>query len=365
MSFDENSIRELLYLSTIPGVGAQRLRLLINHFNSPSLVLKATANELVEVKGVDNKTIRNILHHPREFNFWDKQFDLLKKVNGKIATLWDDDYPYLLKKIYDPPPFIFYTGELPQKSDILIAIVGTRIPSQYGKLITEHFSKELAERNIITVSGLARGIDSIAHSTAISTGGKTIAIIGSGLDIIYPPENKKLFNDISNNGAVISEFYMGESPEAAYFPRRNRIISGISAGTIIIESAIDGGALITARSALDQNREVFCVPGNINEKKSSGTNKLIQDGGAKLVTCIDDVLQELNLSSSKEIIKTKPELTMFEQLIVDKLSIDPKHIDLLAEETSLSQSDLLVTLLSLEFKGVVRQLAGKSFILEL
>ncbi|MDA0987401.1 MAG: DNA-processing protein DprA [Bacteroidetes bacterium] len=363
MSFDEKSFIHLLFLSLIPGIGANRLKNLIDHFKDPKEVLSASANKLIEVKGIDQNTVRNILHFPREFNFCQNQIELLNKISGNYSTIWDDDYPFLLKNIYDPPPFIFYKGLLPTNDDKLIAIVGTRKPTQYGKQIAEQFAKEFSSQNIITVSGLARGIDSIVHSSSLSVGGKTIAIIGSGLDIIYPPENKNLFNNICNSGAVISEFYMGDSPDPTHFPRRNRIISGLSLGTVIIESAIDGGAIITAKTALDQNRDVFCLPGNIFDKTSSGTNKLIQDGSAKLITCVNDVLNELNINNSIKINKIKPELSLFEQIVSDKLSLTPKHIDLIAEETSLSQSELLVTLLSLEFKGVVKQLAGKLFIL--
>jgi DNA processing protein len=218
---------------------------------------------------------------------------------------------------------------------------------------------------ITVVSGLARGIDTTAHSATLKSGGRTIAVIGSGLDVPYPPENKKLLDQIADTGVVVSEFPMGAKPDAPNFPRRNRIISGLSLGTVIIESAEDGGAMITASTALDQNREVFAIPGNINDKRSSGPNKLIQEGRAKLVQNVDDILAELNVKLEKGSAKKEErpaiQLTIFEQKIYDILGTDPTHIDDIAEAADSSTSDVLVTLLSLEFKGLIKQLPGKMF----
>jgi DNA processing protein len=362
-SFD---IRDLLLLASIPGIGTNRLRALINYFGSPTDVVKASPRELIRVEGIEKKLASAIAHANRSKEFIDDQLSRLNKVNGQILTFWDDNYPEYLKKIYDPPPMIFVSGTIEKNDKYSIAVVGTRHPTPYGQLICERFAGELSSQGITIVSGLARGIDTIAHRTALEAGGRTIAIIGSSIDIIYPPENKKIAGQIAARGAIVSEFFMGTKPDPGNFPRRNRIISGVSLGTLIIETAENGGAMITASTTLDQNRELFCVPGNITEKYSAGTNKLIREGHAKLVQTIDDIISELEtvlrpiLKTSKP--KPQPQLSIFEQKIYDMLTDEPTHIDAISAQTSLSMSDTLVNLLSLEFKGVVRQLVGKMFI---
>jgi DNA processing protein len=219
---------------------------------------------------------------------------------------------------------------------------------------------------VTVVSGLARGIDTVAHAATLKAGGRTVAVIGSGLDVPYPPENRKLMELIDDEGAIVSEFPMGTKPDAPNFPRRNRIISGMTLGTIVIESGEDGGAMITASTALDQNREVFAVPGTIYEKKSAGPNLLIQRGQAKLVLTVADVVEELGRSLPKTGVAARtpvePSLTLFERAVYEQLSSDPLHIDTIADRAATSTADALVTLLGLEFKGVVRQLPGKHFI---
>lgn len=350
----------------IPGIGAARLRMLVNHFGDPEGVLTANERDLTAVNGIDRALARRILS---ERSFHDEvqlQLSRLEKSDAKIVTFWDNDYPENLKKIYDPPVMLFVRGSLSSVDKYSVAIVGTRTPTIYGKHVTEKFTAELAQRGIVIISGLARGIDTIAHATAVRSGGKTIAVLGSGVDIIYPSENRRLSEQILVSGAIVSEYYMGSKPDAVNFPRRNRIISGISIGTILIETDENGGAMITAGTALDQNREVFALPGNIFEKKSRGTNKLIKEGRAKLVQDISDVLDELSYKL-RPILKEKPkelprvQLSIFEQRIFDFLTDDPLHIDVLAEKCAMATSDLLVHLLSLELKGVVKQLPGKYF----
>jgi DNA processing protein len=250
-----------------------------------------------------------------------------------------------------------------------LGVVGTRFPSEYGRTAAEHFSRDLVKLGITGVSGLARGVDTIAHGAALKEGGTTIAVIGSGLDVIYPPENKGLSHRMRDHGAVISEYEMGAQPDAANFPKRNRLISGLSLGTLVIETDVNGGAMITANMALDQNREVFAVPGNIGAKRSRGCNLLIREGKAKLVESVDDILVELGSALPGVFRKTAlreaqpvPELTLFEQKIYEGLSPAPLHIDEIAGRSGCSVSDALVNLLSLEFKGLVRQLPGKLFI---
>jgi DNA processing protein len=232
--------------------------------------------------------------------------------------------------------------------------------------MAERFAGALAEMGITIVSGLARGVDTIAHRTALQTDSRTLAVIGSGLDYIYPPENKKLAARIEQGGAVISEFFMGTKPDPGNFPRRNRIISGISLGTLVVETAENGGAMITASAALDQNRELFAVPGNITEKNSVGTNLLIRDGQAKLVQSVDDIVVELAMQLKPLVgspaVKPLPQLTVFEQSVYETLEATPIQIDEIIERTGFSPSDTLVHLLGLEFKGMIRQLAGKYFV---
>ena len=359
-------IKDLLSLSAVPGVGSNRLRTLVSHFKDPAAALNASPRELTRVNGIDKKTALNIARFRDGKRFADEQLSRLNKVGGRIITFWDSEYPDLLKKIYDPPAFLFIRGEILPDDKVTIAIVGTRTPTAYGKIIAEKFARALAEVGLAIVSGLARGIDTVAHLAALQMNRRTLAVIGSGIDLIYPPENKKLAEKIARNGAIISEYEMGAKPDAVNFPRRNRIISGISLGTLIVETTETGGAMITASTALDQNREVFAIPGQITEMRSSGTNRLIREGRAKLVQGIDDIIDELQ-PKLKSILKrgekkVEPPLSLFEKRLLDCLGADPVHIDRIAELSTLSTSDALVNLLSLEFKGLVKQLAGKMFI---
>jgi DNA processing protein len=249
-----------------------------------------------------------------------------------------------------------------------VAIVGTRSPSVYGKQMAEQFAAGLASMGITVISGLARGIDTVAHSAALKAGGRTIPVIGSGIDVIYPPENRQLVDRILEAGALVSEFEMGAKPDAGNFPRRNRIISGISLGTVVVETGANGGAMITATTALDQNRDVFAIPSAVNSKIRSGANLLIKDGRALLVETVDDILEELG-PRLKHIVRDNtrlrkeppPDLSLFERQVLDAMGDDPIHIDALAERAGVSVSDALVHLLSLEFKRAVRQIPGKYF----
>jgi DNA processing protein len=360
------NIHALLSLSSVQRIGPQKIRALISHFEAPENVLKAPARELIAVPGIDKKLALNILHNTNGEKFADEQLKRLNKLGGRIVSVWDREYPDLLRKIYDPPAFLFVLGKFRELDARAIALVGTRHPTPYGYSIAENLTRDLAKQSITIVSGLARGVDTIVHSNSLKYKTRTIAVIGSGLDVPYPPENKKLLDHIAEEGAVVSEFPMGTKPDASNFPRRNRIISGLTLGTVVIESAEDGGALITATTALDQNREVFAVPGNITEKRSAGSNKLIRDGRAKLITCVDDIFTELriqlHLSLGESTQKPINELTSTERVIFNLLGAEPIHIDTLAEKANSSTSNVLVTLLSLEFKGLTRQLPGKMFI---
>jgi DNA processing protein len=359
-------IKDLLSLSAVPGVGPNRLRALVSHFKDPAAVLGASPRDLVKVEGIDKKTALSIAHFQDGEKFAVHQLARLNRVGGRIITFWDDEYPEPLKKTYDPPSLLFILGAISPDDAYSIAIVGTRKPTTYGKIIAERFSEQIAAMGLTVVSGLARGIDTVAHKAALKTGGRTLAVIGSGIDVIYPSENKPLADRISRNGAVLSEYEMGAAPDAVNFPRRNRIISGLALGTLIVETTESGGAMITANTALDQNREVFAIPGPITEGRSSGTNRLIKEGRAKLVETLDDIVNEIRPKLKSrfraEEKKVETPLSLFEKRLLDCLGTEPLHIDAIAERTSFTTSDALVNLLSLEFKGLVKQLPGKMFV---
>jgi len=359
-------LTDLYLLLSVDRIGPAKIRNLLARFKKLSNVLSAATSELIETEGISKELasrIRKISSQKDSIQkFLEKELKQLTKLGGRIITVWDEDFPPLLKKIYDPPLVLNVLGNFDEKDKYSIAVVGTRQPTNYGKIQAEKIVSDLVEQNITIVSGLARGIDSVAHSSALKNNGRTIAVIGSGLDVIYPAENKKLFNEIKEKGVVISEFNLGTIPNAENFPKRNRIISGLTLGTLVIETAITGGAMQTARLALDQNREVFAIPGNLGVKQSEGTNMLIQRGEAELVKSAEDILTELELKLKpvlgKNIPKQQKDLTIFEEKIYNCLLNEPLHIDKLAEKTDLSTSDCLVNLLSLEFKGMVKQLPG-------
>jgi DNA processing protein len=282
------------------------------------------------------------------------------------TSLWDDDYPELLRRIYDPPPFFFYRGQLSGSDRFSVALVGTRTPTTYGTRMAGEFAGALASRGMTIVSGLARGIDTTAHQRTLDAGGRTVAIIGSGLDVPYPPENHHLLERITERGAVVSEFLMGTKPDAGNFPRRNRLISAWSLGIVVIETGVRGGAMITAAAALDQNREVFAVPSPVHDRTPSGAHQLIREGKALLVEHADHVLEELR-PMVKDILPVEErtesrQLTFFEQQLYNVITGDPLHIDSIAHAAALPISEVAVLMLSLECKGVVRQLRGKRFV---
>lgn len=368
------SLEELTYLNlllSVEGIGPGKVRNLLSKFHSVKNIIHADYNRLLEVEGISDNLSNRIIKAKRNFDDTkfqtEKELEKLSKINGSIITVWDKEYPTLLKKIYDPPLLLYTIGNFTEEDNYSIAVVGTRRPTSYGKLQAERFVADIANQRITVVSGLARGIDSVAHNSTLKNNGRTIAVIGSGLDVIYPPENRKLFEQISQTGMIISEYKLGTKPDAQNFPKRNRIISGLSLGVVIVETGIGGGAMQTASFALDQNREVFSIPGNLGSRQSDGTNLLIQKGEAKLVCSSEDVLVELELKLKpiigKNIPKPQVELNLFEEKIIGVLSNEPVQIDRISFLTSLSTSDCLVHLLSLEFKGLIKQLPGKMFAL--
>lgn len=368
LSFDQ--LVNLQLLLSIEGIGPIKIKNLLIKLKKFENVINSDYRTLSSVEGIGPNLAKRIvkakLNRSEIENLFNEKLNKLHKMNGRILTIWDSDYPQILKKIYDPPLLLYFKGNFEESDKYSIAIVGTRNPTNYGKIQAENFASSLVEQKVTVVSGLARGIDSAAHSGALKNNGRTIAILGNGLDIIYPPENRKLRDEISEKGILISENEIGTKPDAQNFPRRNRIISGLSLGTLVIESGASGGAMQTAAFALDQNREVFALPGNIGLTQSEGTNLLIQKGEAKLVLNVEDIFSELELKLKPVIgehqTKRPIDLNMFEAKIYDVISNEPQHIDKISQLSNLSSSDSLVHLLSLEFRGLIKQLAGKMFI---
>jgi DNA processing protein len=375
------NLKYWMALKSIDGIGNASFQPLLDHFCSPSAVFSANIHDLSAIPGISKKSAAAIV----SFKDWDtilRQLDMLDKTGVHIITCLDELYPQNLLNIYDRPAFLYVLGHL-EKDDINLAIVGSRNASTYGRYTTDRISRELALRGITIVSGMARGIDSCAHRGALSAQGRTIAVLGSGLDVIYPPENKKLFADISQNGAVISEFPLGTQPFSYHFPARNRIISGLSYGVVIVEAGEKSGSLITARLAMEQGREVFAIPGTIDSASSRGTNSLIKQG-AKLIDNIDDILEDilpqLERSSAQPIRREQEivppgasladaerntdSLRPIDQKILRTLSQRKMHADDIIVDTGLPPADVLSTLITLELKGIVLQHAGKLFSLK-
>ena len=352
-------------LNLVPGVGSVLFKRLIDQFKTPGAIFKASLRELLEVEGVGGKVAEEIRKGPSEKKV-ERELHLLKEVGGKILTFEDVLYPALLKEIYDPPPLLYVRGELKEVDDLALSIVGSRKTSPYGRWITEKVSREIVRHGITIVSGMARGIDSIAHGGAISGGGRTLAVLGSGIDVIYPPENRSLFKEIIDHGAVLSEFPMGSRPEGIHFPRRNRIISGLSIGVVVVQASAKSGSLITAEYALEQGREVFAIPGNVGAEGSRGTNRLIREG-AKLVESSEDILEEIipQWKRKKEVSQKaeSPEqgLPEEEKVVFQLLNDSPLHIDTIIRESLLEPGRVSSLLLNLELKGLISQWPGKCF----
>lgn len=369
MAFGETDTadrRALLALSMVPGIGAGKIRQLIAHFGSPQDALSAPLRALQEVRGIGPNLAREIVAFD-QYPAVDEQFEWAQRADALLLPFWDDRYPGLLHTIFDPPAFLWFRGEVDVLDAPAVAIVGTRRPSAYGMRAATHFAKELAALGFVIISGLAYGIDGAAHHAALDAGGASVAVLGSGIDRIYPAKHTEIARRLALQGAIVSELPLRAKPDAANFPKRNRIISGLSLGTLVVEAFEKGGALITARMALEQNREVFAVPGSIFSPTAAGCHRLIAGGQAKLVHTVSDMLDELGVVS--EAIRQNgvskadrsQQLQGIERKLYDLLGEDPMHIDVLCHEAGVDVSTALVYLLNLEFKGFVRQLAGKQF----
>ncbi len=355
----------LIALTMIPGVGPGRIRSLVAGLGSATAVLQASEKALISNGGIGQQTAAAI----RAFDGYAAVSDQLMRAaraDARMVTYWDDAYPDLLRMLFDPPVLLWVRGDVLSMAAPSIAIVGTRKPTAYGLRVASYFAKALANHGFTIVSGLAYGIDVAAHRAALEVGGHSVAILGSGVDRIYPARHREIARDLMMQGALVSEFPLHAKPDAVNFPRRNRIISGLTQGTLVAEAFESGGALITARLALEQNREVFAVPGSIFHENGKGCHRLIQEGQAKLVHTVDDVLEELGMHQPAANINSTPQpdasaLNKIEKILYEILTDTPMQIDEICLKTDLDVSTALVYLLSLEFKGLIFQLAGKQF----
>jgi DNA processing protein len=355
-------IKYWVAFNNIPGIGRVRLGQLESHFGGLEQAWKASPGDLKKA-GLDNIALRAIGQW-RDSIEPDAEMAKIEHRGIQVLTCNDKAYPSRLKEIYDFPPVLYIRGALKPEDDWCLAVVGTRRATVYGKQITEEITADLARSKITIVSGLARGIDTIAHRSALEAGGRTIAVFASGLDIVYPAENERLARDIAANGAIISEYPLGMKPRAENFPRRNRILSGLSLGTLVTEAGEGSGAMITAHMALEQNREVFAVPGSILSPASRGTNRLIQEG-AKLVREYIDILEELNLMTVERQIEMREILPESENeaVLLKQLSAEPAHIDEVCRRSGLPAATVSGTLAMMELKGLVKQVGTMNYVL--
>jgi len=354
-------IKYWVALNRVPGVGRARYAALEAYFGSMELAWKAGPAELKRA-GLDRRTVSSIQSRRPAIDP-DTVMSDLQAQHITPLTWHDSRYPDRLKQIYDRPPVIYVRGEIEDRDDWGIAVVGTRKPTTYGREMAHLMSTELVRNGITVVSGLARGIDSVAHRSALDAGGRTIAIQACGLDMVYPPEHQHLSREIAESGALVSDYPLETRPRPDFFPRRNRIMSGLTLGTLVIEADEKSGALITAGYALEQNREVFALPGNVTSPKSLGTNRLIQEG-AKLVTRIEDVLEELNLKLVPEqlVMQELIEVSTPEADLLQFLSREPVHIDEVTRQCALPVSTVSSTLAMMELKGIVKQVGAMTYV---
>ncbi len=363
----EASQKDWLLLCRKTRVGPVAMSRMIDAFGTPEAAACATARQLRDKAGFGEKQASAIAETPAPEDRVNRDIDILNRLGARIMTLWDEDYPPLLKEIHPPPSLLFVRGTIPHRDNLAVAVVGTRNPSSYGMEITERISQGLARAGVTLVSGLARGIDTVCHKAALKEGGLTVGVLGCGLDVSYPSENKLLCEEMASKGAVITEFPPGTPPLANNFPRRNRIVSGLSRAVVVVEAARNSGALITARHALDQNRDVLVVPGSVNSRRSWGPHHLLKQG-AGLVESAEDILETLSahirpVTRQPKIREPKEEQCLSQACreILKSLDTDPIHIDMLCESLKIDVARLSGALLELELMGLIRQFPGKMF----
>ncbi|MDO8498197.1 MAG: DNA-processing protein DprA [bacterium] len=363
MKMKMKNIEYLLALHSVNGLGPVRLKALLDHFGDPKLVWEASEKEIKSL-GVPQPVVELFLETRKKLDP-EKYAQEMEKAGIKVLTIFDEGYPRLLKEIYDPPSVLYYWGEILPRDERALAVVGTRKMTSYGRLVTEKFTQELSLAGLTIISGLARGVDSQAHKTTLENKGRTLAVLGGGLKHIFPPENTELARLIAQGqGAVISEFPPDHPSLPGNFPARNRVISGLSLGTLVTEAAEDSGSLITAKCALEQGREVFAVPGPITSDLSQGPSVLIKQG-ARLVTKAEEILEELGLErvqSAELRVKNEVKLTEAERGIVECLQRETKHIDEICRELGLGAAQVSAALIKMEIFGVVKNLGGGNYV---
>ena len=358
----EDTAKFFVGLSLLPAIGPARLSKLVNLAGSAQAAWSASP-QLLRAAGVEEKSVPPLMAKRARTDL-DREYDRVLKAGARVLTWNDAEYPALLKEAFNKPALLYVRGTLTQEDGQALAIVGTRRPTAYGREAVTRMTPPLVQHGLTIVSGLALGIDTLAHRGALQTGGRTIAVLGSGLDVLYPSENRGLAARIASNGAVVTEYPMGTQPDAFNFPARNRIISGMSLGSLIVEAGEKSGALITSRFALDQNREVFALPGRITDPQSAGSNRLIRRGEAKLVSTPDDVLEELNLSYAPQQLQIDYQgASPAEKTILALLSSQPVHIDELGRQSALPAPDVSSTLTVLELRNLVRHVGSMHYVL--
>jgi len=358
----ERDVRYWVGFNKVSGIGAARLRALLDYFGELEIAWNAPMHDLQQA-GIDRRSLANLLQARTELDL-DAEMERLERARVHVLT-WDDpDYPQNLRQVYNAPPLLYLRGRIEKRDEWAVSVVGTRRASVYGKEAARMIGSGLAQAGVTVVSGLARGIDTTAHRTCLDAGGRTIAVLGCGADVIYPRQNAHLAAEIVERGALVSEYSLGTRPEASNFPPRNRIISGLTLGTVVVEADLGSGALITADFAADQGREVFAVPGSVFARGSRGTNQLIQQG-AKMVCTVADVLEELNLTMVSEQAQVQaviPE-NETEAVLLEHLSAEPVHVDTLGRAVDLPIAQVSSALALMELKGIVRQVGGMNYVL--
>jgi DNA processing protein len=357
-------------LNMIPEIGPKRFMALVNRFGSPAKVLEADISELRSVEQITEKVAEKIFNGRRSVDV-EKEIELAEKLGVDIVLYNEKTYPLSLLELDCCPPVLYIKGTVTDKDLFSVGVVGTRRPTNYGRVVAEKFAKDLTSSGVTVVSGLARGIDTEAHTAALAAGGPTIAVVGCGLNRHYPPENRKLEEKIAGNGAVISEFPLNQEPDRQNFPRRNRLIAGISLGTLVVEADMKSGALITARYCVEQGKDVFAVPGQIFSEYSKGANYLIKSG-AHLVEDARDIVEILQpvaqwAGKIKRMPAAEKPLSVEDMGNKDVFEFIRKHsdgvsIDVIAEGMNRPVSDVAVALFDLEVKGYIRSLPGKMYI---
>jgi len=365
---ENGALYDWLALERIPRVGPLTIARLYEAFGSPRRAMQAGAREITHRAGLSQKLAGVIADFRPAEDEIKKEIEILDKLKVRVITRWDPAYPPNLREIYDPPALLFVRGQVTPVDSRAVAMVGSRNPTRYGLEMAEQITGGLAREGVTLVSGLARGIDTACHKAALKEGGRTIGVLGCGIDVLYPRENKSLVEEMICSGAVISEFRPGIPPLATNFYRRNRIVSGLVKGVVIVQATRNSGSLITAGHAVDQNRDVFAVPGNVTDSRSWGPHNLLKQG-AGLVESANDIMEALFAQS-----QVKPQPSLFEarqsadndlsdvaEQVLESLDPDPVPIDLLCETLKIEVGKLSGILLELELKGLIRQYPGKMF----